>query len=208
MGLTGRNMPNSHIAHPWTAHPETGTGNIAGGLAWSCRRKLAVKLSSLPISLGLTKWWREAIHKDSGKQKGAFLGLPKGKEEEKWKKKPQTKPTYFDEGSTHWMRTKPHLDQWRTLVSFCHQDIVIRLDFKYVCMWSAAQWNCYHCDYLLQQYSFLSLLLRLLQHYLRDSILHPLCAGRNDCNIEYQLDNKSAAMCGRGFTAKPSVAVF
>jgi len=36
--------------------------------------------------LGLTKRWRKAIHRDSEKQKGAFLGLPKGKEDEKMKK--------------------------------------------------------------------------------------------------------------------------
>lgn len=33
------------------------------------------------------------------------------------------------------MRRKIHLDQWYVLVTFCHQDIVTRLDFKYVCMY-------------------------------------------------------------------------
>jgi len=76
-----------------------------------------------------------------------------------------------------------------------------------VCMWSTEQRN-FITMIIFCNNSFLSLLLRLLQHYLKDSILHPLSAGRNDCNIKYKLDNISAAMCGRGFTVKPSIVVF
>lgn len=35
--------------------------------------------------------------------------------------------------------------------------------------------------------SFLDILQRLLQHYVRDSTLHTLCAGRNDCNIKVEV---------------------
>lgn len=91
------------------------------------------------------------------------------------------------------MRRKMYLAEfWRpSVIKILSQDWILN---TYVCMWSAEQWHCYHWDYLLQQYSFLSPFLRLLQCYLKDSILHPLCSGRNNCNIKYKLDSKSAAM--------------
>lgn len=90
------------------------------------RRKVAVKSPSVPVCLELTKWWREAAHRQ-WKLKRSYTQLTKKKRKRKMKR------NSFNVGGTHCIRRKIHLDCWYILVILYHQDLVIRLSFKNGC---------------------------------------------------------------------------
>lgn len=194
MGLTGWNMPKSYVVHLWRAHPQTGAGNITGGLA-EIRKKSGRKIAKCACVLGA---YQVVQRSNSQTVKTKKAQLTK-------RKRRKMKRISFSGGGTHWMKRKIQLDWWYVLVTFCHQDLVIRLSFKYVCVLcgllnsevviTVIIW-CNYTVFPLCSSDFSDIILEIA-----------LCIhSARDCNVKYKLDNKSADLCGRGFTVVPSVS--